>query len=186
MHADLLAPYDALARRTRNLLSQLAALSEEQRRYQPAPDAWCLLQVAEHLAIIEETVTRGLERGLPAGRRRGLRDRLAHPLMLTVLRLPVRVKAPMPVLVPQGVHSLEQVRQRWSTVRAALAAFLADVAADALDEPVIVHPFAGPLGIRQTVSFLGSHFDHHLFQVDRIRDHRGFPDGGDEGGEAGV
>lgn len=177
MHADLLAPYDALERRTRNLLSQLAALDEEQRRFQPAPDAWCLLQVAEHLAITEETVLKGLQLGLPEGRRRRLRDRLAHPLVKTLLRLPMRVKAPLPVLVPQEVHSLDDVRQRWSAARTALGEHLDGVSEQALAEPALLHPVAGPLDLRQTVHFLNTHFDHHLFQVDRIRKHRGFPAG---------
>jgi hypothetical protein len=179
MHADLLAPFDGLERRTRNLLAQLAALDEAQRRFRPDADAWCLLQVAEHLAITEETVLQALRKGIPEGRRRRrLRDRLAKPLVLAIMHLPVRVRAPLPVLLPREVHDLETVRRRWNTARTDLGAFLAAAPPASLGEPAVSHPVAGPLTLVQAVHFLNSHFDHHLYQVDRIRKHPGFPPAG--------
>jgi hypothetical protein len=130
-------------------------------------------------------VVRGIERGLPEGKdRRRLRDRLAYPLLRGLLRLPIRVKAPLPVLVPQEIRPLEEVEASWREARAALAEHVEALDAAALERPFIRHPVAGPLGPRDTLVFLSSHFDHHLFQVRRIREHADFPAAEDTGGGA--
>ena len=176
MHPSLLASYDALERHTRNLLSQLGALSAEQLAFRPAPDSWCLLEVADHLVRTEAAVVLGLEKGLPAHKRRPTwRQRLARPLVVPALRWPIRIKVPTALVQPRAGRTLDEVKTEWRQVRAALAGELAALDAGRLREPVILHPIGGPVDAAQTLAFLGAHVDHHGHQVRRIRACPGFP-----------
>lgn len=178
MHPSLLASYDAVERRKRNLLSQLCALTPAQLAFRPAADSWSLIEVADHLLRTESAVLLGLEKGLPEHKRRPtLRQRLSLPLVGLALRAPVRVKIPTALVEPRRDRTLEEVKQEWHGVREALAAKLAALEPAKLAQPVILHPIGGPINAAQTLRFVAAHIDHHLYQVRRIRSHPGFPAG---------
>lgn len=178
MHPQLLAPFDAFERRKGNFLSQLADLDEAQLRFRPAPDAWSLLDVADHLSKIEGTVAAALAEGIPEGKaKRKLKHVLKLRMVLLALSLPVRVKVPANArgVVPDDDLTLDGVRAGWEENRAALAGQLASYGDGDMRRMVVRHPVAGPVDPRHTVDFLNAHFDHHLYQVARIRKHPGFP-----------
>jgi preprotein translocase subunit SecF len=176
MHPSLQTSYDALERRKRDLLSPLSALSAEQLAFRPAADAWSLVEVADHLLRTEAAVLLGLEKGLPAHKRRPtLRQRLLRPLIGVALRLPLRIKVPTPVVAPRSDRTLDEVEAEWAQVRAALLAKLASLDPARLGAPVILHPIGGPMDVVRTLGFLGAHIDHHVHQVRRLRSHPGFP-----------
>jgi hypothetical protein len=179
MHPSLLGPYDAIERRKRDLLAQLSALSSAQLAFRPQPDAWSLAEVADHLVRLEAVVLAGVEKGLPEHKRRPrLRQRLMRPLVGLVLRSPLRVKVPTPVVVPRRDRTLDEVTQEWDEVRAALSGRLAGLDPARLGEPVMLHPIGGPADASAALRFIASHFDHHLHQVRRLRSHPGFPAAG--------
>lgn len=176
MRPRLASRFDVLERRTRNLLSQLAALEPEQLAFRPRPDAWSLLGVADHLARSEREVVRSLEKGLPEGlSRRRLRHRLAYRAVMGVMASPLKVKAPIPTIVPQGDRPLEEIEAEWGEARRRLGEGLEAIPEAELDRPVMAHPVAGPLPPAQTLDFLDAHLRHHLRQVDRLRAHPDFP-----------
>jgi len=178
MHPRLLAPFDAFERRKRNLLSQLADLDEAQLRFRPAAGAWSLLDVADHLSRTEGAVAETLAAGIPEGKaKRKLKHVVKFRMVLLALSLPVRVKVPANA---QGVQpgddlTLDGVRAAWEENRAALARQLASYGDEDMQRMVVRHPVAGPVNPGHTVAFLNAHFDHHLYQVGRIRKHPGFP-----------
>lgn len=176
MHPSLQASYDALERRTDSLLSRISALKPAQRAFHPQPGAWSAVQVADHLARTEQTVVQGMKRGVPAHKRqRKLRHVLAYPLVMTAMRVPIRVKAPLPELVPREERPLEAVEADWRAARSSLRQHLEGIGEDDLDEPLILHPVAGPAGPGKLLAFLAAHIRHHEFQVGRLVKHRNFP-----------
>jgi len=179
MHPSLLAPYDALERRKHNLLSQLSALGSAQLAFRPAPDAWSLVDMADHLVLIEHAVAVGLEKGLPDGKRRPkLGQRLARPFLGLALRLPLRFKIPTERVAPRPGRSLDEVAEEWSSVRRRIADRLQALGQTDMARPALLHPVAGPMSAQEALVFLAAHFDHHLKQVDRIRSSPGFPAAG--------
>lgn len=178
MHPDLLASYDALERRTHNLLSQLVALTPDQLAFRPAPDAWSLVEVADHLTLIELNVAAALEKGLPEGSRPTLVQRLAQPFLELALRLPLRFKIPTERVAPRPGRNLEEVTAEWTSARRRIATRLEQMDEGHLAKPALIHPVAGPMGAPDALDFLCAHFDHHLKQVERIRSSPGFPAAG--------
>jgi len=178
MHRRLLAPFAALERRKRDFLARLCTLDDAQLGFRPAPGSWSLVDVADHLSKIEAQVAAGIVKGLPPGKdRRTLKHAVMLPIVLFTLALPVRVKVPGNAggVTPEPGRSLAGVRADWEAHRAALAAALGALDDAGVERMVLRHPIAGPANARQTLAFLNAHFDHHRFQVDRIRQHPGFP-----------
>ena len=179
MHPNLLAAWDGLERRKRNLLSQLSTLTPAQLAFQPAPGAWSLTEVADHLALIETNVALGLEKGLPENRRHPtFVERLAQPLLGLALRLPLRFKIPTERVAPRPGRSLEEVSEEWAEARRRIAAQLEEMDAADMERPALLHPVAGPMKAADALDFLANHFDHHSKQIGRIRSSAGFPAAG--------
>ncbi|MEM1117641.1 MAG: DinB family protein [Bacteroidota bacterium] len=129
----------------------------------PAPGAWSLAQLAEHLFIID----RGLVLGGPeAGALGTVRSRLGATALRGILSLPVRIPAP-----PSAQGVMPSASPRWPDVRDAWAALRADWhrALPEADPTSVTyrHPIAGPLRLDDALAFLLAHHRHHDAQVRR-------------------
>ena len=168
--------WDALESRRQALLAELAATSPAGLAFRPAPDAWNLEDVAQHLWLIEK------------GAVHILRDRFDKPplardpwspVKIAAMRLLVqrgiRIKAPVKEIIPQQRMSLDVLHDEWERTRLALRGLLEQVTPDRLGKRIFRHPFFGPMTIAESAEFVWRHHDHHLHQVRRIRAAAGFP-----------
>src|SRR4051812_11256601 len=125
MHPELRAAFDGLERRRRDLFDRLAGFDDAQLTSRPSPDAWCLLELTEHLVIVEELL---LVQANDAARtrelRKTLRSRVMMPVVRFVLRNNIRVKAPSKMLLPKEVSPLEETGRRFDAARRGLTAYL--------------------------------------------------------------
>lgn len=151
---------DALDAHRDRLTRRLAALPEADVRRRPAPHAWSLAQIADHLLRID----RGLRLDGPAA---GPVVRATSPvrgrLICAVLALPLRIPAPpgvtsiLPGPDPDPVETLAAwaaLRQTWRVpLNPAVVAFR--------------HPVVGPLCVPDALAFLLAHHRHHDAQVAR-------------------
>jgi uncharacterized damage-inducible protein DinB len=160
---------DRMERRRAALLERLAPMSPAQLTARPAATAWHVLDVVQHVVIVEELVVRAL------GTRPGplpLVERIRSGLRLTALRVYLRsggrLRAPSPAILPQGSVPLEELRVRWDRTRAGLASALSSFGPADLIRPMMKHPIVGKLTPAQTLTFLDTHLAHHSRQIDRI------------------
>ena len=152
------------------LLERLAPMSPAELTARPAAGGWNVLDVVQHVIIVEELVLRALATRpgpLP------LAERVRSGLRLTALRIYLRsggrVEAPTPAILPQGSVPLDELRARWERTRAGYATALASFGPEDLRRPMMKHPIVGKLTPVQTLTFLGTHLAHHGRQIERIR-----------------
>jgi hypothetical protein len=168
----LAEPWRRLERRREALLASLGRLDEAQLRFRPAPGAWSSRDVVEHLVIVEELV--GSRAGMATGAT-GWKGRMALHIMRVASTMRLKVRAPIPALLPTGDEPLPPLAARWLRARARLHAHLVTLDAAGLDRPLLRHPVAGPLSAPQGLDFLALHIAHHERQLDRIRSSGAFP-----------
>jgi uncharacterized damage-inducible protein DinB len=170
MLAKLARGLDRLEGRRSALLASLAPLSAEQLGYRPSAGRWNMLDIVEHLIIIEELVLRSLGTRPgplpPAARLRGA-------LRLAVLRLYLRaggkIQAPTRAIFPRGSVTLAELRERWDRTGAGYRAALESFDRSDLVRPMMKHPIIGKLTPVQTLTFLDAHLSHHRRQIERLR-----------------
>jgi uncharacterized damage-inducible protein DinB len=169
MVVPLSGQLERLERRRAALLERLATMTAAQLTTRPTEGAWHVLDVVQHVVIVEELVLRAL------GTRPGplpLVERIRSGLRLTALRVYLRsggrIQAPTPAILPQGSVPLEELRARWDRTRAGLASALASFGPADLIRPMMKHPIVGKLTPAQTLTFLDTHLAHHSRQIDRI------------------
>jgi hypothetical protein len=163
------AALESFERERRSFLDAVAAAGTERLTARPADDAWSLLDVVEHLVVAEQEVLQGLPP--PAdlvARRRGLRDRLRHRIVLLVLRRGFTVPVPSPTMRPGGELGLAELTAMWDENQAWLRGFLETVAREGDRGAVFSHPVSGPIGVTDTVHLMRTHLRSHARDVRKL------------------
>jgi hypothetical protein len=164
----------ALETRRQAFLAELESLTEAELTWRPSPDAWPVMQVAQHLELVERGMLRMMTD--PGRAQQELRRRpkniIGSLAVWVVMTTGIRVKLPSRVAAtasPAGDVDLPTLRTRWSDTDTELRRHFASCTEADAGRYVALHPVAGPLTGEQTLRFLVRHFDHHLKQVRRIR-----------------
>lgn len=149
------------------VLAQLQPLPPERLAARPAPDAWSLNEVVEHLVIAEELSLKALERTRPPEAERGsaLVTRLKFLILASAFRLPIRLKVPAERLRPTGKPELRELEARWGEARSRLAEVLGALTSEAAADRRWRHPILGWLTTEQWVDFIDTHTRHHMSQI---------------------
>jgi uncharacterized damage-inducible protein DinB len=151
------------------LLGRVASMSAEQLTTRPAAGGWHVLDVVQHVIIVEELVLRALAtRPGPLPMAERIRSGLRLTALRVFLRAGGRVRAPTPAILPQGSVHLDELRARRDRVRAGYASALASFGPADMARPMMKHPIVGKLTPKQTLTFLDTHLAHHRRQIERI------------------
>jgi hypothetical protein len=158
------------------LLERLAEYTDAQHAFQPDPSGWSLAGVVQHLVLVEEALVshgRALGAARPPWVR--VRTRLRERVVLAVLGRDVRIKAPVPTVVPQVHLPLDALAARWQAARADLLAYIEEVPPPRWARAAFRHPRIGWVTAMGGLRFIEVHCDHHSRQIERILAARGFP-----------
>lgn len=160
--------FDAMESRRQALLVHLGTLNTSALRYRPRPSAWSLLQVAQHLVLLDQLVLKTVLRDPRPGIRRRWWHRIGAWMVAFVFRHGFRVPAPTKMVVPLGEKPLDESAAQWSELRAKLAVFLETASPERAKAFGFRHPVSGPQDVYGALDFIAVHHDHHLRQVARI------------------
>ena len=165
MIAALRVRLDALEAHRARFCATVDALPEPVQHAVPAPGAWSLAQLGEHLLRID----RGLVLGGPASFPARATSRLRAGALRGVLALPLRIPAPpgAGAILPSAGARWPGVREAWAELRASWPAAFEPLAAADLGRVAFRHPLAGPFCVADALDFLHTHHRHHDAQVRR-------------------
>jgi hypothetical protein len=137
---------------------------------QPEAEAWCAVQVLDHLVRTETGITARARLGLADPHPVGVRDRMGVALLDRVFRSEHRVKVPAgaTTVLPAVCPSLLSVLERWERGRRELQGVLAAPEVATVQDGVFRHPVAGWMTFEQVLQFFSVHMIHHGYQLRRI------------------
>ncbi|MFC0188622.1 DinB family protein [Fictibacillus aquaticus] len=139
-------------------------LSEEQLNDQSEPEKWSVMQVLQHLYLIEKSITRSIQDHIKKV------DVLAtenKPIHLTVDRT-TKVEAPDYVIPSREFTTMQTMRDRLEGSRKALLELVSGTDHDEMCKKGFKHPIFGMLNLEQWVEFIGYHEKRHIFQIEEI------------------
>ena len=171
MDARIQSQFDALERDKAAFMGELEQHSVAQLAFQPAPRGWSMLEVGQHLIIVESALV-GSSGGVQLG---PLTWRLNLILGLITVSFRAGLRVPtLPPAVPKERRPLNDVQADWSDARNTLSALLEPLEATALERTTFVHPVAGSISLGQGLECMRTHIAHHRPQLERIRRTPGF------------
>ena len=163
------AKFGDLTLKRKVLLQKLDSLSTEELNFKAGPDKWSVVEVVEHLVIVEEDLLQQISRRAPDS---SLDDKLRslekYKTVIKVMERDIPVDVPDERAAPKGQVTLDALINRWEDIRKKLHELLEATIPKNKDSLVYRHPFAGPLDISETLHFFDVHFDNHMRHIDRI------------------
>ena len=164
MNLKLEAKYLRLEQSRNRLLDELEGLDEDLLNTPAADGKWSIMQHIAHLLLVDRMTMSYVQRKL--AQQDQLQDSsLSHSFRSLLLKLTLqsgkKYKAPPVVANVPDRASLPALRQEWDDIRFKLEDVLTDIPPQHLGKCLFRHPYAGPLTISQTLTFLQDHFNHH-------------------------
>ena len=159
--------FESLTFKRNELLKNIGSLSNDQLYFKAGPDKWSVVEVVEHLVIVEDDLLKQISTPIPTFDSES-RSPEKYKRVLKVMERDIKVDVPHESMEPRGRLTLEELVSQWDGIREKLQEFLVGVNSENKDNLIYRHPFAGPLNISETLHFVDVHFDNHLRHIDRI------------------
>ncbi|HEX8298879.1 MAG TPA: DinB family protein, partial [Rubricoccaceae bacterium] len=148
------------------LTARVAARPSDVVRRRPAPHAWSLAQLLDHLLRIDRMLQFD---GPQAGALVRATSRARGLVVRGVLALPVRIPAPpgASAVMPAPDPDPTETADAWATLRQVWRARVAVLTPSDRHRVAFRHPIAGPLCLPDALAFVLAHHRHHDAQVRR-------------------
>ena len=169
MLADIQETSRRLDKKYGKLLQHLNSLSDDVLYFKAAADKWSIVEVIEHLVVVEENMLEQLT-GATSTTPLDPQDRSAkkYHIVIKVMTRDIAVDVPDESMEPHGQFSLEELLGRWGDTRKKTRAYIEGINSEKAEDLVYRHPFAGPLDMAETLRFIDVHFDNHMRHIDRL------------------
>ena len=154
----------------RELLTPLKALDASQASIKPEPDCWSLLQVAQHLLLVEKRILKSAMEENPDYPQLGLWDDLRISGFGLLLLTPIKVKVPVPEVLPQENIEHDVLLEQWKVTQQGWHTLLDKTKSLEVSSKTAIlrHPIAGWMNLTHCLSFMHRHFQHHIPQIRRV------------------
>ena len=156
------------------LRAAVDSVAPELRETRPSPDRWSVAEILEHLARVEQQLTRFLSTKLSEAKAAGqlapqpdtspISGSLSHELVVDRRRLVIAGER----VTPRGEMSSTTALATLETTRAQLREAISSVDGLGLEYFVLPHPALGPINGYQWFLFIGSHEARHAAQIREI------------------
>ena len=175
LHPRIEELLELLAETRAALTMAAAAVAPGRRSLRPAEDRWSVGEILDHVARVESSFTRLLNKRVGDARARGHENETDDSSVLGrfgsegVVDRTRRIEAP-PIVRPQQGASAEEGLVALRTSRIGLRTALANASGLALGTITQAHPFFGVLDMYQWAIVLGYHDLRHAAQIREIAD----------------
>lgn len=171
--------FDKLEEQRKRLLEEVEKLRPEQQTFRPAPDAWCMLEVIDHIALSEFNALRYMLKkiqGVDSIEKTDVFSSIRARMLNTFLKLPLKYTAPPAAEIQRReYYDFKEVTKEWADVREEYKEFLDNFDIPTSDKLIFKHPAMGRFNIIQTLDFQYEHVDHHIKQIERIKNNPEYP-----------
>ncbi|WP_315906024.1 DinB family protein [Priestia koreensis] len=147
------------------VLELAETLTDEQLNQKVRDDQWSIMQVMDHLYLMEKNLTNTMKKVLEGGEEQSVDDK---PIHLTVDRSR-KVDAPSYVVPSDEFITLDEMKDKLYKSRQALQEFEAETNEEKRQKKAFPHPVFGLMTVNQWIPFIGYHEERHLEQMKEIK-----------------
>jgi hypothetical protein len=165
--------FDSIDETRGRLRARLESIPSAEEGARPSPGAWSVAEIAEHLSMIEERLSKLFPMMLMKAEAGGLQRGADKPFQpVTVAHLLERARREKYVAPetarPTGTVPLAESLARLDNSRESLRALRPRLEALDLTGVTYPHPVFGPMDAYQWLIFIGAHEARHLRQIESV------------------
>jgi len=147
------------------LFNTITGLTDEQLNKQPEEGRWSIIQVIEHLYLMERAITKGIADTLAADVRKKAE---VKPIHLAVDRS-MKVDAPAHLEPSSGFMTLDSIKEKLGESREWLSEVTKQANEEDLENKSFPHPVFSNLSLKQWIPFIGIHELRHIEQIEELK-----------------
>ncbi|MGI8314757.1 DinB family protein [Halobacillus mangrovi] len=148
-----------------HVLSFVEEISLDEAKKKPSEDRWSILEVLEHLFLMEQLIVHQIEQALKRGDQQQTSDK---PIHQTTNRK-YKVEAPESVQPKGQFKNLEDAKEGLKKTREATLFLIHNKDTETLKNRVFPHPAFGEMNLAQWIEFIGWHEIRHLDQMKEVK-----------------
>ena len=172
MNPKLEVKYLYLEKSRNKLLNDLESIDDTLLNTCPAEGKWSVGQIAAHLLQVEQLTISYIQRKISKEEElqpSSVRNMVSSVVLKVALNSGIKFKAPQVAATVPAIVDLDKVRTQWDETRYKLEDLLTELPPAMLDKCLFRHPYAGMLNASQTLTFIQDHFNHHLHQINHLK-----------------
>ncbi|MEH6939647.1 DinB family protein [Bacillus sp. JJ664] len=147
------------------LFEAVGELSNDQLNKKVNEDQWSIMQVLDHLFLMEAGLVKIMNKTFKTGPSEEISEK---PIQLTLDRTR-KFNAPNYFVPTNDFVTLEEMKQKLSSSRNALHTFVEETKDYNLEDKGFPHPAFGQMNLKQWIPFIGLHEKRHLEQINDIK-----------------
>lgn len=170
MRSDIDNQWKNLETKRLNLISELSKFDNVILNTSPAPSAWSVLHVIQHIMVTEGISLAYMTKKLSYGGdipKAGLNSKMRRLALSLVFALPFKYKAPQVLDFLPETTNIDLIATKWAAQRLEFYGFLDNMSDEVLDSEIWRHQIVGKMNISQMIDFFDSHFDRHQKQIEK-------------------
>ncbi|MGM0851266.1 MAG: DinB family protein [Bacillota bacterium] len=148
-----------------DLLNSVSDLTNDDLNKIIEEGRWTIMQVLDHLYLMERSLTKAIESTLAKGEEQVV---LSKPIHYTVDRT-TKVDAPPFVVPTEESLTFQEMKDKLNTSRKDLLNFLHTTSKEELQNKAYPHPIFGLIRLDEWVPFIGYHEKRHLEQIEELK-----------------
>jgi uncharacterized damage-inducible protein DinB len=148
-----------------DLLNSVSDLTNDDLNKRIEEGRWTIMQVLDHLYLMEKTLTKAIQTTLAKGEEQEVSSK---PIHYTVDRS-TKVDAPPFVVPTEEDLTLQEMKDKLEASRKDLLTFLDTTNKEALQKKAYPHPVFGLIRLDEWVPFIGYHEKRHLDQIEELK-----------------
>ncbi len=163
---------EKLNRELESLLTHLSSFPSEKLQERPAPGAWSVVEVMQHLMLAERLSVGYVRKKIqyPHGLKKpGLENRIRLLMLRFFLEVPIKFKAPAIVSEQKFSNDVDfdTLAKKWREIRVELGKLLDEIPPELEKTNIYKHAVAGRLTLAGMFRFFTGHFRRHRKQIER-------------------
>lgn len=155
------------------LFNEVNMLSDAQANQKPSEKEWSIIQVLEHLYLMESTISQAIAHELKNGE---VVYAEARPIEATVNR-DVKIPAPDFVTPSEQFFTLDELKKKLADSHERLGQVSENASPVDMERKAYPHPVFGSMSLKQWVPFVGYHEIRHTEQIREIKTALGLAQG---------
>jgi len=170
MNATLKKNWNEIEAQRKSIFNALRTEADATLNKKPAPEAWSVVQVLQHLMAAESATLAYLQKKMPEianMRKAGFKNAYRSLLLKIALRMPFKFKAPKMTVPGTEAAALAEIEKQWEEIRMGFYVLLDNLTEEEIPKELFNHVRAGKFNVLQMVNFFGEHIARHEKQIAR-------------------
>ncbi|UTE75616.1 DinB family protein [Rossellomorea sp. KS-H15a] len=147
------------------LLNSVNDLSDEECNKEVEEGRWTIMQVLDHLYLMERSLTKTIQLTLAKGEEQQVDSKPIH----YAVNRSTKVDAPPFVVPSEEKQTLQQMKEKLEASRKDLLQFIGTTTKEDLQKKAYPHPIFGQIRLDEWVPFIGYHEKRHLEQIEELK-----------------